>query len=747
MATAAVADAASKDQRRKELDSKIDDARDKLAKLLEVAPAYEPKRTRDGPYVLHNANQTPLGIYDALTSICVMPSRLLKEASRRGNRVAYLRSLRKELGLKEEREWWKTPPSRLGETDDMVAQEETVGHAFQHREPVNATQFSKQRERINNLVDQLLVETYRRPDGTPSAPDLLESAWNNIRMLRSSGYPNYQHPSLDPAAAAEARRDLSAVTRNIFRDWKTYKDHLISISPYGRVDDRHLAKYIRRREYFVGKICHNLLIARFAPGIHNYNTLISGFKTVGESRFGQAVVDSFLNSRMKPTPMTLVAVFQHYNQGDIIGVYNMIRRITGDDPKGLLLRSKPVTDVKDDPTLFSWAQTADAAVGHGFVTERPVLSEVVVEALLDRLIDFRMVRHAVTVLGACLRERWAISADYVRRAIGLCVAQVDRIAAVELLRILLRDGEQFSRIIAASISGQHGGGLLHFVHRLVQICDISADRDLIKHAANTESPSLPNSLGWSSRLAYLRTALWSAFAEQEVDEVASCARSLSAVLASDPMDGEQLEAISARMERMKQRHQAADIENQRFQALATIDSINTECEVGLAKMRSFEHDLIQILFRKPKHQVFDIRFDPSIPVEYRLQLLSPMEVAEVRAVRSAVNALVQRADELNKETEHLLYDTLPVAERRRLWKLLGRRQRVFAAGHLVKHWSQYLHELSRQWTELGNGLSTAESRRVSPRKHQVRTGEYESRAAFFESREPLDRVKLPVTAV
>lgn len=743
MATAAVADAAAKDKRRKELDSKLDDARDKLAILLEQAPAYDPKQTRDGPYVLHNANRTPLGIYAALSSICVMPSRLLKEASRRGNRAAYLRSLTKELGVREGREWWKTPPSRLDELDEMIAEEETAGEAVRRpREPVNVIQFSKQRENINNLVDQLLVETYRAPDGTSQTPDLLESAWNNIRMLRSSGYPNYQHADMDPAAAAEARRDLSVVTRNIFRDWKAYKDGLLAISRRdGRVDPRHLAKYIKRREYFVGKLCHNLLIARFAPGIYNYNTLICGFKRIGEPRFGQAVVDSLLDGRLEPTPMTLAVLLQHYNQGDVIGFYNIIRRITGDDARGVLLRRRRVTDVKDNPALLRWARNTDAAVGRGFVTERPEVNEVVIEALLDRLIDFRMVRHAATVLAACLRESYAISTRYVRRVVALCVAQVDRIAAVELLRSLLRDVDQFSHIITASISGGHGALLKH-INRLVQICDSSAIRDLVTRAPDTQCTSLSNDLGFSSRVSYLRTALWSAFAERQVEEIASCANSLSAVLASERMDAEQLEPISARMGRIAQRHHEAEAENRRFQTLARIDWLTTECEVNKSKVLSFEHRLIHILFRDSEFERLSVRLDPVIPLEDRLQVLSPREIAEARSVWLAVSVLAKKANELEEQTERILYDTLPVLERKQLWRQWWKRERVFAVAPLVEHWSRYLHGLSRQWEELESETACA-----SPREKGSRIGQDEFGAAFFEGRQPLDRVKIPVPAV
>ncbi|KAH8907181.1 hypothetical protein BR93DRAFT_959230 [Coniochaeta sp. PMI_546] len=749
MATAAVADAVVKDQRRKGLESKIADERDKLAILLEHAPAYDPKRTRDEPYVLHNADATPLGIYEALTSICVAPMQLLKGASRRGNRASYLKTLRRELQLHEESEWWKTPHSRVDQVQEMIAEEEMAG-LDTHREPTNVIQFSKLAETINNLVDQLLVETYRAPDGTPQTPDLLESAWNNIRMLRSSGYPNYRHTDLDPVAAAAARRDLSIVTRNIFRDWKTLKDGFLEISGRnGRImNPEHAAIYRKRREYFVGKICHNLLIARFAPGIYNYNTLISGFSRVGEPRFGQAVVDSFLlNSRLKPTRMTIVSVLQHYKQGDIVGFYNIIRRITGDDSRGLLIRRKPVADVKGDRGLFRWARHADAVVGHGFVTQRAKVDEPVLEALLDRLIDFRLVRHATAVLGACLREGYSISSRYVRRVIGLCVAQVDRVAAVELLRILLRDIEQIRPMIATSTSGRHKA-IPKRILRLVQICDSSADLRLAAYPGEAQPSTLRHKLYWSSRVKYLRTALWTAFTEQWVDQIASCANLLGTALASGRVDEDRLDEISARMRRIMQQRQEAEVENQKYQALARIDWITSLCEVSESKVLAFEHDMVQILSGNLRNaQQYDYRLDRRLPLEDRLRRLSKREVSEIRFAQSAVDACAKIAQELEKKTGHILYDTLSSRERRHLWKQWWRRDRVFAVGSLVEHWTRYLHVLSRQWEELENGLPTSSPQDVAATERTLPKVDNEFQGGFFERREPLDRVKIPIPAV
>lgn len=745
---AAVADAVLKDQRRKELDSEIEDSRDKLAVLLQQAPVYDPKRTLDLPFVLHNTDTTPLGVYEAISSICVKPIRLLREASRRGNRASDLKPLRKDLDIDEESEWWKTHPSRMDEVEKMIVEEEMLG-LNTHREPTNAHQFSRIRKTINSLVDRLLVETYRAPDGTPQTPDLLESAWNNIRMLRSSGYPNYQHSDLDPAAAVEARRNWSAVTRNIFRDWKSLKEHFLEISGRdGRiVNPEHAAIYRRRREYFVGKICHNLLIARFAPGIYNYNTLISGFNRVGESRFGRTVVYTLLfRDRLIPTRMTTVSLLQHYSQGNIVGFYNILRRITGDDSRGLLIRRKPVEDVRADRLLSRWAQEADVVIGDGFVTQRAEVDEAILEAILDGLIDFRLVRHATAVLGACIRENCAISSKYVRRVVALCVAQVDRVAAVELLRIFLHDVEKIRPMITAS-TPDRPQALPRSLLRLTQICDGSAAIPVVAQPTKTQPATFPHNLDWSFRVGYLRTALWTAFAEQWVDDIASCAKSLRTALQSRPMEEDWLDKISTRMERIMERRQNEEAENWKYQALARIDLIRTLCEVNESKILGFEHEMVRTLLGHPlEDDGYDCRTDRRLVPEERLRLLCRSKIYKIVKGQTVVDTFYDIAKELEEKTKNILFDTLPDEERLNLWKQRQRRGQILAVGPLLELWSRFLHVPSRPGEEAEVGLPTCTSSCIEHTGKSSSHGDGERRRAFFESSELLGHVKIPIPA-
>ncbi|KAB5582564.1 hypothetical protein GE09DRAFT_1075522 [Coniochaeta sp. 2T2.1] len=735
-------------------------ALDPLAALLERTPVYMPRRTRDDPAVLHNANSTPLGIYQALHSICVKPSRLNRELSWNDRRMAHIEKLREELLLPSEEKWWKTSRSRSNLDQEMVAEEERAGKDV-HREPETSFQFEKWSDMINKLVDQLLVETYRAPDGTPQQPHLLESAWNNIRMLRSSGYPKYKQINLDHAQAAEARRDLSAVTRNIFRDWRTLKDGFLSRSSDGRtLHPQFEAVFRKRRERFIGKICHNLLVTPYLPCIYNYNTLIAGFASVGEPLFCQAVIDSFLlDSRMRPTPMTAVVCIRHAAKGDIVGFYNIIRRITGDDTRGLLLRRKLISDVKGDRGLFRWARTTDAAVhgDMGFVAERFKVDERLLEATLDRLIDFKQVRHAAKILGACLGEGYNISLRYVHRVVGLCVAQTDRVAALELLRSFLEHVEEIGSIIGESTSGQHRA-FAKDLSRLLQICESNADRHSIASLAETMSTraGAATDVDFAVRISYLRATLWAASVEHWLDDLKPWVNLLGASVASGRLNEDRSKYLAARVSRIQQQHTKADVEASRYQSLLRIASLSELCDVYGQMTVALEQDMSHILStasREDEYIAPDIA-DRSSELKLRLRLGDGDILAEHGLAYMRIRPYLDKARALERDIKQILFDELPQEDRDKIEEVRATNSKAFSIAWMVEYWMWHASTVSRRWEkrdryrwvippqlEQGGQESQEQKEQAQPLSKD------EFLRGFFGDRDESARKKIPVPSI
>ena len=563
MATAAVLDAKYKDQRRKELDRKIIEAKDGLAELMEAPAAHELAQAAEArftaPYPA--AARQQLDTLEVLNSICLKPEVLLQERAKADHRRYRREFLERSLGLPKEKIWWTTPP-RMMEVEEFLAIEESRPEIPQ-REPASSVQIERMTEMIDDLVDRLLVEAYRdEGDEVSQAPISLDSGWNAIRMLRSDGYPRYGDPSINFESSTESRRGLNAVNRKIMADW----DALRKAKPMAE------RQYKARREHFIAKICYNVLISPVPPGIHNYNALISGFSRIGESCLAQAVVDSFLfKSHLRPTQMTLVSLLHHYRlKKDIVGFYSIVRRLTGHDPRGIGLRRRTQEDVESYHVLWKWAQESDVAVVDGFVIERATLDRQLLEALLDGLIDFNQARQAAQVLVACMRDNWTIGSRYLFRVVWMCVSHLDRRAAKTLVRGFVHSIDEVLSFILDDSLERHQS----LPYKMMELLDLAEVGPKSKRAPWGVSGT---DHGYSGRLNRLKRALWARITLYELEDVALCTRLVQPMLNSRrghiDVDGS-LRMMTAGTGFRSRR----DRSRRRFKMLVNLDWLNEEYE-------------------------------------------------------------------------------------------------------------------------------------------------------------------------
>lgn len=714
MASAAVIDAARRDKRRKEIDKEIEEARDGLARFLELSRVEDPVQTPETELkVSVNVSATP-GIHAALMSICERDNLMLRKAGRTQTRKSYISRLRRDLysfpeqewvstlrrtpGFPPEEEWWRTPPNRMDEVEkNMLVEESSPNFAQLQREPVNEIQLSRSAEMINQLVDQLLAGTYTVGDGELRTPDLIESAWNAVRMLRSDGYPDYRFPGVDAVSTAAARADLNTVNRNILRDWGAvwsrfaeYRDNL-ELFPSDKAMARHFparqAMYQRRREYFIGKICHNLLIAETVPGIQNYNALLTGFAKIGEVRLAQAVVDSFLfHSRMKPTPMTLAAILHHYRlKNDLSGFYSIIRRLTGEDYRGIGLRTKTAKDVRHDARLFNWARRADIVVNDGFVTERATIDEPLLEALFDGLIDFDQIRQAATLLAECLREGLDISATYIHRIVALCVYHLDKGAALKLLPIFIHNVAEVTSMITSSPTSKVET-LLIDVYKLVYICEDNADRRLalsLKEAQETRVD-----VDWSYRLQSFKNSMWLAFALARVKSIEKWTRQCHTILTSGNLNLSRLNYLHGRLSYLTRYDDRVNQAIRRFKSLVRIERLSVICRVFESKVLSYENQLLYILVDKiPKGLLSVEMFDADIPLADRLRMIK--EIVKEHKWLLAARDCVVRSAKLEEELKWTLLYAMPRADGVKMGKV-GRNLELDEVIEMCKHYISQL---------------------------------------------------------
>ncbi|KAK0634629.1 hypothetical protein B0T17DRAFT_586402 [Bombardia bombarda] len=497
VATAVVVDAGRKNERRRELDRQIAEAKSRLA------TAMEQSASRDLEHIVSSASTysdeffryVPPGKEAVLVSICNTKTPvLLDRIGARYKRWRDISKVREVHGLKLH-VYDGVGTASLATCQNAVASEEG-NLAFSQREPVTELQFSMMTDMINDLVDGLLEEAYRETENQapfarrhPSNPD---SAWNAIRRLRSEGYPRYSHPSLDPEGAKKDRLKLDQTNSEIMAGWDIW-----------------------RRENYVAKICYNLLVSNTPPGIESYNTLMLGFTKLGEHRLADAVAYSFLDkSHLKPTQATLLCLLHHYRlKKDVIGFRRVIRRMTGYDRRGIGLRRREVTWLGYRPPLSvqDWFNHRDVTVKQGYAIELPKFDAPVFEAILEGLIDFNMLGHAARLYVACLREKVAVSYTLVAELLHACINLFDDMATQTLIHGFLAHIDETTSMILGPPTRVRS----KIVRRLRLLLNVRSVRSNIasgtaysRNAVDRHTPSYYYPYNPPERLVEFATALW-----------------------------------------------------------------------------------------------------------------------------------------------------------------------------------------------------------------------------------------------
>ena len=308
---------------------------------------------------------------------------------------------------------------------------EECNRKLQQREPVNGVQFSRVHTMIEDLVERLLQEAYRvtkfeYPGVHLAPPSSIDSAAAAIRLLKSDGYPRYDHPALDGVDAVDSRYQLNAVIRTVLGGW----DH-------------------PRRQQHVAKICYNLLVCPVAPGIHNYNTLIFGLTRLGEHDLAAVVVDSFLlRSHLKPTRATVLCLLHHYRlKGDVVGFYNLIRRLLGHDTRGIGLGRRMLDEIHSNNNSPAWVRTADVGIRAGYINQRAFMGPQELTAMLAGLVDLGQLRDAAKVVVVLLQEQYEMNMRIFSQLVKRITATVDYAAARLLLEGFVRNASETTNLL------------------------------------------------------------------------------------------------------------------------------------------------------------------------------------------------------------------------------------------------------------------------------------------------------------
>ncbi|PSR79767.1 hypothetical protein BD289DRAFT_441964 [Coniella lustricola] len=372
--------------------------------------------------------RAPLSGIEALNSICKMSETLDRHQGSKHRLYSFLRHIHRTYDPLERlgTRYTSYLGPNLASVDTALRQEMADEKKHKDREPLSTEQFERYHVMINNMVDRLVAQSYY--DELPGDPararfklESLDSAKTAIRMLRSEGYPSYNHPTVNPTTTIEARDQLADMLRGLFDKWP--------------VED------VPKQKFQVAKICYNLLVCSVPPSIHHYNILLFGFMRLKMYNLVDIVIHSLLEeSRLRPTTQTIVCLLLCYRQKkDIQGFYNIIRRMMAIDNRGMLIRRRWYEDVVKIPALHQWANQPEVTTSlkANWVIERPSRSQDVYEALVSGLLGLGRVKDATKVFVGSLQEKIGTSVELFTYLIKQCLYTLDVSAADILQRGLI----------------------------------------------------------------------------------------------------------------------------------------------------------------------------------------------------------------------------------------------------------------------------------------------------------------------
>ncbi|KAG5971722.1 hypothetical protein E4U56_006609 [Claviceps arundinis] len=444
-ATAAVVDAIRKDDRRKELDRQLDEARKELSDLRERSPntvlinSPSSKLTIDQmddvwgtlkgiyrrrPYMKEIHQPATITASELISSLNTDFYNAVSETSLRAMRQIDYEQLERDLETEE------------------------VDKNLVFRVPLNEMHIQRDSAAMHQVVQKLLrrVEESLGKRATQQSPTFVEA-----QLMAAEGRTNYSYPFVNPVRAAENSTILNRRIRALAS-----------------------AEYLDLGER-IGRICYNLLVSAYPPDTHTYNTLIVAFDKHGHHLLSDVVVRSFFFERLlRPTPSTFTAIMNHYKTRQNHGQFlRCIARVSGvDTVTGAKVRRRHTGDVAQWPLLQTWAADRRIQTRTGrWHWEHSTLSTKLVETMLVGLLHFKLFSDAATLFLSCVRSGISLSTKSMAHVFDECISALDWRAAVQMIRGLMYNLQEWKTLLS-QIDEVSAAYLLGRASALIDLCGL-----------------------------------------------------------------------------------------------------------------------------------------------------------------------------------------------------------------------------------------------------------------------------------
>ncbi|KAI1088954.1 hypothetical protein F5B19DRAFT_469291 [Rostrohypoxylon terebratum] len=445
LGTATVIDAKWKEDRKRDLDEKLEKARNAVGKLgVQESAGQQVDQTRYPDEIAASYEQHD---NHGLTSIAPISSHILPQEL-----VALCKISRRPLSYSS---WLQTQLDWVQIEAAIVEEEQDPQYIL--REPRSSQQLDMTASTVIGLVNQLIWRN--QTNESPRSQDVTETQGEDTNQvneflielrdtLRTSHYPSYRHPYIDVDDTARNRFLLGESIRRIFNRAAASSE-------------------------IVAKISFNLLTSSAPPSIHTYNTLIAGFNRIQRPDLAQAVIDSYLYRTTWPaTQQTIVCLLNHYratNQRE--GRRDIIQRMRGVREDGLHYRIINKEAIYTRRWLI-WAEKNCASRKSAFV-ERAKRNDAVFDSLIKGYLHRGELGNASMALVACIRVGGFVPVLTLQEIFSACLAAVDYAATRKLVRGFVKNIRKFMAIIKRIIQEEPvstSRQIVASVSRLFDIC-------------------------------------------------------------------------------------------------------------------------------------------------------------------------------------------------------------------------------------------------------------------------------------
>lgn len=237
-------------------------------------------------------------------------------------------------------------------------------------------------------------------------------------------------------------------------------------------------------DLLLSKICYNLLVSTTPPNIVTYNILIISLTKLKQHDIAQIIIDSFFNdSRFKPTSRTICAILDHYAaKRDTVGFRATIQRMRGVNGD-MRMKKRAVYDLWDK-SVQSWAASNRVIHRGAFLTEKALRTNEIFDSLIRGSLQLMGFKSAIRYIRAALREGCEVNPGTFGEVVMACLSQADFRAGLSLLSAIVSSGgdtHELSKAISYSAETRY------YLHALLNFCGVSC----FSTAKQTLSPDVP----------------------------------------------------------------------------------------------------------------------------------------------------------------------------------------------------------------------------------------------------------------